>query len=232
MRRLRAASPSLPAARVSAVGDGQAGAGESFISKPVRAAHLTRVLAALVAPEPATGLARHPAPTAPQPPPPGAAPEPEARPLRVLVAEDNLVNQKVVRRMLERLGADCTIVGDGQALLDAVEAADYDLALVDVMMPFVDGHEAACRLRASGSLLRLVALTANSLTGDREAALAAGFDDYLTKPVSLDTLRRALAASALRDDREAALAVGESLTRPVSPDTLAATLSASAEPVP
>ncbi len=197
---LRAAAPSLPVARVSAVGDGQGHAGEAFVSKPVRAAHLTRVLAALVPPEPAAGVVRPlelPAsvPASPAPAPDTVSdimPEPEAA-LRVLVAEDNLINQKVVRRMLERLGADCTIVGDGQALLDAAAEATYDLALVDVMMPVLDGHEAARRLRASGSDLRLVALTANSLSGDRAVALAAGFDDYLTKPVSLDTLRAALA---------------------------------------
>ncbi len=212
-RRLRAlrAEAALPIVLLVPIGEAVDAPGvvTASLSKPVKAMSLAAALAeALRAPAAASTAA----PTAASTAAPVARPAAPAEPargasasdggegpgagVRVLVAEDNLVNQKVIRRMLERLGARCTVVGDGQALLDAVDADDYDLAFVDVMMPLLDGHEAARRLRARGSDLRLIALTASALHGDRDAALAAGFDEYLTKPVSLATLAATLSASA------------------------------------
>ena len=111
------------------------------------------------------------------------------------IRDSNAINQKVIVRMLERLGATATLVGDGAQLVAEADDARYDVALVDVMMPVMDGLEAARALRARGSTLRLVALTANSLASDRDEALAAGCDAFLTKPVTLDALAAVLTAA-------------------------------------
>jgi len=117
--------------------------------------------------------------------------------LRVLVAEDNPVNQLVVRRMLERLGHSVVLVDDGEQAVEAAAKVRYDVALMDVQMPRCDGIEAARRIRASepGDRPRLpiIALTAHAMRGDRERTLEAGMDAYLTKPVSSSALEEALA---------------------------------------
>ena len=95
------------------------------------------------------------------------------------------------------MGHRADVVGDGQAALDALEAADYDLILMDVQMPELDGLEATRRLRARwpDRRIRVVGLTANAMAGDREACLAAGMDDYVSKPVRPETLGAAIAAT-------------------------------------
>ncbi len=117
--------------------------------------------------------------------------------LRILLAEDNAVNQKLALRLLERMGHHADVVGDGQAALDALEETDYDLILMDVQMPELDGLEATRRLRARwpDRRIRVVGLTANAMAGDREACLAAGMDDYVSKPVRPETLGAAIAAT-------------------------------------
>jgi PAS domain S-box-containing protein len=120
-----------------------------------------------------------------------------ARPLRILVAEDNSVNQDVTRMMLVRLGYRAEIVADGAAAVAAVVGNSFDLVLMDVQMPVLDGLEATRRIRAFGSAIhqpRIVALTANALKGDRERYLVAGMDDYIGKPVHLSTLQATLGA--------------------------------------
>jgi signal transduction histidine kinase/ActR/RegA family two-component response regulator len=117
--------------------------------------------------------------------------------LRVLVAEDNLVNQTVVAAMLRQLGHNSTLVTNGRAALDALAVDEYDLVLMDCNMPVMDGLEATRRLRAGGAGTRnpgipVIALTANAMDGDREACLAAGMDDFLSKPVTLEALRNAI----------------------------------------
>jgi CheY-like chemotaxis protein/HPt (histidine-containing phosphotransfer) domain-containing protein len=113
---------------------------------------------------------------------------------RVLLAEDNRVNQSVATALLGKLGCTSVVVGDGQAALDAVRAGGIDLLLLDCNMPGMDGFQAARAIRAaeagSGSPRRLpiIAMTANALAGDRDACLAAGMDDYLSKPVRQDQL--------------------------------------------
>jgi signal transduction histidine kinase/chemotaxis response regulator CheB len=117
-----------------------------------------------------------------------ARPEPEACPrARVLVVEDHRVNQEVAASMLESLGCQAEVVEHGQAALDALAAARFDLVLMDCQMPVMDGFEATRRLRererqAGAACLPVVALTANALRGDRELCLAAGMTDYLAKP--------------------------------------------------
>ena len=134
-------------------------------------------------------------------PAPGA---PGAPALRILLAEDNAVNQKVATRLLARVGHEADVVADGAEAVAAVRdragrGRPYDLVLMDVQMPEVDGLEATRRIRAAADLGRqpwVVALTANAMEGDREACIEAGCDDYLSKPVTLEALGAALERAA------------------------------------
>ena len=112
----------------------------------------------------------------------------ERHPLRLLLAEDNAVNQKLAVRLLERMGYTADIAGDGLEAIDALEARDYDVVLMDVQMPELDGLEATRRIRApmAGPPLTIIAMTANAMEGDRETCLAAGMDDYVSKPIRPD----------------------------------------------
>jgi PAS domain S-box-containing protein len=117
-------------------------------------------------------------------------------PLRVLVAEDNPVNQRVATLLLHRLGYRATTVGNGLEALTALELADYDAILMDVEMPEIDGCEATRQIRAQRQASDrpwIIALTAGAMPEDRERALAAGMNDFLTKPVRTDALAVALA---------------------------------------
>ena len=123
-------------------------------------------------------------------------------PLRILLAEDNPVNQKLALRMLERMGYKADLAVDGLAAVAAVEGTDYDVILMDVQMPELDGLEATRRIRTRwpGTLgPRIVAMTANAMEGDREMCLAAGMDDYISKPIRPEALNEALAATRRRD---------------------------------
>ena len=116
--------------------------------------------------------------------------------LRVLVAEDNPVNQLVIQRLLVHLGYMPDLVSDGRSALAAVVYKPYDLVLMDVQMPEIDGEQATVEIRALGAAIRqpyIIALTAYALVGEREHYLRVGMDDYLSKPVQLATLRAALA---------------------------------------
>jgi signal transduction histidine kinase/DNA-binding response OmpR family regulator/HPt (histidine-containing phosphotransfer) domain-containing protein len=116
--------------------------------------------------------------------------------LRVLLAEDNPVNQKVATLLLQRLGHRSDVVGNGEEALQAVQAAPYDVVLMDVQMPIMDGLEATRRIRAAlpaDRQPRIVAMTANALVEDREMCFAVGMDDYLPKPVRPEQLAEALA---------------------------------------
>jgi PAS domain S-box-containing protein len=115
---------------------------------------------------------------------------------RVLVAEDNLVNQEIVVAMLENLGCRIVVAADGREAIQRWRPGQFDLVLMDCMMPVMDGFEATAQLRALerelGTRTPVVALTANALLGDREACLAAGMDDYLAKPFTMAQLTRIL----------------------------------------
>lgn len=116
-------------------------------------------------------------------------------PLRVLVVEDNRVNQLVATGMLTALGHTADTAEDGVAALAALDEASYDLVLMDVQMPRMDGYEATRALRAregDGERTLVIAMTANVVAGERERCLAAGMDDFLTKPVDLEHLTRTL----------------------------------------
>lgn len=118
--------------------------------------------------------------------------------LRVLVVEDEKINQITAKAMLRKLGCQTGLAANGQAALAALAAADYDCVLMDVQMPVMDGLETARRLRAGLDGVRdpsvpVIALTAHAMAGDREAILKTGMDDYIAKPVDMDELARILA---------------------------------------
>ncbi|MES1211592.1 MAG: response regulator, partial [Acidobacteriota bacterium] len=132
-------------------------------------------------------------------PEPSRAPTESLQPLRILLAEDNSVNQRVALLMLEKLGYSADVAGNGLEVLAALHRQRYDLVFMDVQMPEMDGLEAARRIR-SERIERpwIVAITANALRSDRDACLEAGMDDYLTKPLSLEDFRRALTRAGSR----------------------------------
>ncbi|MEM9776386.1 MAG: response regulator [Chloroflexota bacterium] len=116
-------------------------------------------------------------------------------PLRILLAEDNLVNQKVAQKMLEKLGYRIDIVSDGLEAVEAVQARPYDLVLMDILMPNLDGIGATKRIHELipvGKRPKIIVMTANALIGDRERYLEAGMDDYVSKPVRLGELQAAI----------------------------------------
>jgi len=113
--------------------------------------------------------------------------------LRLLIAEDNPVNQRVASRMLQRLGYAADVVENGRLAVEAVDRQRYDVIFMDVQMPELDGLEATRRIRARpGPPPWIVALTAHALDGDRRQCLAAGMNDFLSKPVQLQELTAAL----------------------------------------
>jgi PAS domain S-box-containing protein len=113
---------------------------------------------------------------------------------RVLVAEDSLINQRVVSRMLEKLGCAVDIAMDGEQAVKMATTADYDLVFMDCQMPAMDGYRATAMIRRMqpGRHTPIIALTANAMEGDREQCLRAGMDDYLAKPVKVSDLTSAL----------------------------------------
>jgi two-component system sensor histidine kinase/response regulator len=140
---------------------------------------------------------------------PGTSPHPSAGPsdsppldpqkARVLVAEDNPVNRRVAVGQLKKLGYTAEVVSNGLAVLDALEHSHYDIILMDCQMPEMDGYEATRRIRARQDGFPhpfIVAMTAHAMQGDREKCLAAGMDDYVSKPVVLERLAAILNRAA------------------------------------
>jgi len=119
-------------------------------------------------------------------------------PLRILLAEDNAVNQKLALRLLSQMGYRADVAGNGKEAVQALERQPYDLVLMDVQMPEMDGLEATrliCARWKQSERPRIVAMTASAMQGDREACLEAGMDDYLSKPIRVEELVRALESS-------------------------------------
>jgi len=115
--------------------------------------------------------------------------------LRILLAEDNSVNQMVMLKMLNKLGYSADVAGNGTKVLESLEHQPYDPILMDVQMPEMDGFETTRAIRkrlAFEDQPRIIAITAYALEGDREKCLAAGMDDYISKPFKLDELRALL----------------------------------------
>lgn len=118
--------------------------------------------------------------------------------LRILLAEDNLVNQTVALGLLKKIGLSASVVQDGREALEVLAVEPYDLVFMDVQMPEVDGLEATRRVRdgsvgAVNQQVPIVAMTAHAMKGDRERCLAAGMNDYVSKPVALDDLAAVVA---------------------------------------
>ncbi len=110
-------------------------------------------------------------------------------PLRILMAEDNMINQKVGRLILQRAGFNIDLVGDGNEALEAHRTKPYDLILMDCQMPTMDGFEASRQIRQLPDPQPvIIAVTANALVGERERCLNAGMDDYLSKPFQAEQL--------------------------------------------
>lgn len=115
-------------------------------------------------------------------------------PLRILLADDNQTNRKLGRKVLERLGYEVALASDGSEAVESVKAGSFDLVLMDIEMPVMDGVEACHVIKALDMSHRpsLVALTANAIAGDREKYLALGFDGYLSKPLMVEHLKQQL----------------------------------------
>jgi PAS domain S-box-containing protein len=126
-------------------------------------------------------------------------------PLRILVAEDNVVNQKVALKILDRMGYRADVASNGMEAVAAVVRQRYDVILMDVQMPEMDGVEATGRIREGQRANRpwIIALTANALRGDKERYLGVGMDDYLSKPIKIEELAQALARSRPMDGEAA-----------------------------
>jgi len=187
--------------------------GPRSLRKPVRPSALYDALVAVLDSDELATVAAEDL----DPMPVGWSCEAESSLLRVLLAEDNAVNQTVAIKILARGGFRCDVVGDGRAAVEAVEREPYDVVLMDCQMPELDGFEAAREIRRFESQrperrpAHVIALTANAMEGDRERCLEAGMDDYLPKPIKpallLERLRQrsrlARAAGTLRRDAPA-----------------------------
>ena len=182
----------LPLVMLSSLGHRPAGEEEGLfaahLTKPVKASQLYNALVEVLEGRPVVLRERRPE----------VAFDREMgqrHPLRILLAEDNVVNQKVALRILERLGYRADVVANGKEVLEALQRQSYDVVLMDVQMPEMDGVEATQRIREEWppeEQPRIVAMTAHALAGDRERLLAAGMDDYISKPVRVEELVAAL----------------------------------------
>jgi CheY-like chemotaxis protein/nitrogen-specific signal transduction histidine kinase len=164
-----------------------------LLTKPIRHRELCRVFADFLSPEPPTGGAAFGSGDSAQ-----SRLTPGQLKARILIAEDNKVNQVVAVGLLRRLGLRADSVGDGYEVLAALRTKPYDLVLMDIQMPRLDGLATTQRIRSGENDLPdpqipIVAMTAHALAGDRERCLAAGMNDYLAKPVSLSRLSASLA---------------------------------------
>jgi CheY-like chemotaxis protein len=198
MRKLRGAA--LPLVLFSSIGRREGGtesiAPDAYLSKPLKPVNLLDALIRVSADYPLRAPAAAPASRSAN----GATPLGERYPLHLLVVEDNPVNQKLAVRMLEQLGYRADLAGNGNEAIEAIDRQHYDVVLMDVHMPELDGLAATRLIRARGPTADqpyIVAMTADAMEGDREVCLAAGMNDYLAKPIRADALARALETSAL-----------------------------------
>jgi CheY-like chemotaxis protein len=190
MRRRRA---DMPLVLASSLGRREAGDTEGLftahLSKPVRQSQLYDTLVSVLS-------AQRPARTSTAPARAAIDAGMGVRhPLRILVAEDNVVNQKLALRILQQMGYRADLASNGIEAIESVERQTYDVVLMDVQMPEMDGLEASRRITAQwpkDARPRIVAMTANAMAGDREMCLAAGMDDYVTKPIRVEQLVEAL----------------------------------------
>ena len=176
------AAASLPIVILSSVGvrDRDEGKLAGWLAKPVKPSALHDTIATILL----GGVAAQALPAAATEAN-GAQPLGARHPLRILLAEDNAVNQKLALRLLSQMSYTADVAGDGLQAIDALDRGEFDVVLMDVQMPELDGLEATRRIRKRwpDRQLQIVAMTANAMAGDREACLAAGMDDYISKPI-------------------------------------------------
>ncbi len=156
----------------------------NYLTKPVKPSLLFNILLTLFADKPSVHTERGKATAF-------VEPEEDKSSLHVLLVEDNAVNQKVATRMLQRLGYRADIAGNGQEAVAALQRQPYDVVLMDVQMPTMDGVEATRIIRKTMPPQKqpyIIAMTANAMAGDRETYLASGMDDYISKPVRVEAL--------------------------------------------
>jgi len=172
---------------------------DGYLLKPVRYTQLYQTLVAVWGARKQgrdIGLVtRHTLAEAPGSPPEGFAEGPAGVRARALVAEDNVVNQQVAQRILEKLGCEVQVAADGQEALRKLERDEFDVVFMDCQMPELDGYEATRQIRqrsAPESRIPIIAMTANAMKGDRERCLSAGMDDYISKPVNPRAFEEAL----------------------------------------
>jgi two-component system sensor histidine kinase/response regulator len=192
-RRIRDKHAELPLVMLTSLSESAVAAGHrdlfaSVLSKPVRSAELESSIARALGDSP-LGFAQSEQYLRA----PSVAPGRGSR--RLLVAEDNPINQEVIVEVLREMGYEADVVENGQLALDALARSAYPLVLMDCEMPELDGYQAAREIRkreAGGPRLPIIAVTAHALVGERERAIAAGMDDYITKPLNPKLLREAL----------------------------------------
>jgi PAS domain S-box-containing protein len=190
--RGRRSAVQIPLVLLTSLGRDERGETEVFaarLTKPIRPSQLHDVLVGIFAPQ--LALQRVPTPASEA----GEAPA-EWQPLRILVAEDNAVNQRVALLVLGKLGYRADLAGNGREAIDALERQEYDVVLMDVQMPEMDGLQATREIRRRWPVPqrrpRIIAMTAGATEDDRRACLAAGMDDYVSKPIRQEELAAAL----------------------------------------
>ena len=190
IRKLRDVK-SLPIILLTSLGRREIGADDlefaAYLTKPLKPSALYDALAAL--------FARNV--ISPQPEPARAVMDPDLgkqHPLRILLAEDNAVNQKLALRILEQMGYRADVASNGIEAVESIERQKYDVILMDVQMPEMDGLDATREIRklANATQPHIVAMTANAMEGDREMCIAAGMNDYISKPIRVNELVEAL----------------------------------------
>jgi CheY-like chemotaxis protein/HPt (histidine-containing phosphotransfer) domain-containing protein len=200
--------------------DQAASSGSAYLSKPVKQSVLLDTLLALFADDRASAGTSVPTPST------AAGPRPNRRRYRarILLVEDNPVNRKVAAGILRQCNHDVTTADNGQAALELLKERSFDLILMDLQMPEMDGFEATKRIRANAQWRRLpvIAMTAHAMKGDRERCFEAGMDDYLTKPVKAEELQQMadkwLPAATASAPVKAARTAGEATAPSTEPD--------------
>ncbi len=193
-RKVQKSNADLPLILFSSLGmrdsEIQTGLFKAFLAKPLRQSQLFDTLVTLFAPDQSATAVEKTV----------AGPKMDAEmakrhPLRILLAEDNLVNQKLALRLLSQMGYSADVANNGLEAIKAVDREVYDVVLMDVQMPEMDGLDATrhiIKAHKKDVCPKIVAMTANAMQGDREMCLDAGMDDYVTKPVRVDRLIEAL----------------------------------------
>ena len=199
-QKTKALRPTLPLMLCSSLGRREVndieGLFAGYLQKPVRQSQLFDALVGLLMKD--APMRQVVAPNRPSLDPGMAA----CHPLRILLAEDNVVNQKLALRLLQQLGYRADVASNGIEAIESVARQPYDLILMDVQMPEMDGLEASRRIveRFPDARPRIAAMTANAMQGDRDICLAAGMDDYLTKPIRVEQLVASLLQATARTD--------------------------------